>query len=700
MYDREELYYCLSLIDPDIERREWIEIAAAMQSEGFTVDDFTDWSSNGSKFKGKADCRAAWRSLHDMPRCDYRSLFSHAHRSGKFIPLKERDPQKWRSWREQEQRGGERGAGKLQARQTKLSRPATSKSKLPTFERGASPADKDRASSDEFRGQKRAAAAAGLVRLLAAALPARPDHPYLARKGVDTHGLLEINQSAACTQLGFHPKLNDRQLGGERWLIVPLHVGDGDISSAELINENGEKYSLPHLPRVGLIFSPSRLVDLAACPIIGIAEGMATAKTIVGIRGVPVLSAGSSANLTHVARTLRVECPAASIVVFGDRGGGESSAVAAAEAVYGWSAFPDAAALPPGGSDFNDLALHVGDDMAYAHLDAAIRDPRQVTFSGARERIPIDYVLPGLMLGTVGMIVGPGAIGKSFLAAELCASVTLGRSLSGSPLVQGVRPGKTAIVFGEDPKAIINNRFHDMISTYEITDDEITILDRDLLTISAVGEDISLLSLGNREVVFTRYILQLRVLCAGRRLVIIDPLSRLHSGDENDNMLASQLMTAIASIAMETSCSILVLHHFGKADRSDWSASRGASAFTTAARWQLNVSAPTKDEIDEIHLKAGPHVNAAKTIIRVALVKSNYGNGNQHWMQRTDRGVLRHVELDLGDDLAPITRPALTEIQRSPAVKPGNHPSSRSSRSDWSHLANLGLGGSASADTL
>lgn len=690
MHDREELTYCLGLIDPDLERREWIEIAAAMQSEGFSVEDFTDWSRHGSKFKGKADCKAAWRSLRDNPRCDYRTIFFHAHRTGKFVPLKERDPRKWEIWREQERRQGHLPAAQHRDPAARTARSTVST--LPSFIRGALPTDQDRAPSNPKERDNRASAAAALQRLIAAALPAAADHPYLTRKGVDPFGLLEIDPQATRAALGFAPKLGDKPLGGQRWLVAPLHTGNGEAASAELINEDGDKYGLPALPRVGLMFSPSQLANLRACPIIGVAEGIATAKTIEGIRCIPVLAAGSSANLGHIARSVRVACPAASIVVFGDRGGGQESAVLAAEAVCGWAVFPEPAALPPGGTDFNDLALHCGIEQAYSHLDAAVRHPRQVTFAGAREREQIDYVLPGLMLGTVGMIAGPGAIGKSYLAAELCASVAVGRPLSGSPLLHGVKPGRTALIFGEDPKAIINNRFHDMIAAYAITDEEISVLDRDLLTISAVGEDMSLLSVVNREVVFSNYVLQLRVICEGRRLVIIDPLSRLHTGDENDNMLASQLMTAIARIAMETACSIVVLHHFGKGDRSDWSASRGASAFTTAARWQLNVSPPSKEEVEEIHSKAGAHVNAAQTMVRVAVVKSNYGSKNQHWMQRNAAGVLTHVEIELGSDLQPISKPAITEVPRSRLQPPGASQArpSRPTRTDWSHLAALG----------
>ncbi|EQD50823.1 hypothetical protein B2A_07170, partial [mine drainage metagenome] len=39
---------------------------------------------------------------------------------------------------------------------------------------------------------------------------------------------------------------------------------------------------------------------------------------------------------------------------------------------------------------------------------------RRVTLADAQFRPDLDFVLPGLLRGTVGLIVGQGAVGKSF----------------------------------------------------------------------------------------------------------------------------------------------------------------------------------------------------------------------------------------------------------------------------------------------
>lgn len=177
--------------------------------------------------------------------------------------------------------------------------------------------------------------------------------PYLARKGVRGHGVRFAN-------------------GG--WLLVPLRDAEGKLwnlqrvaprkpanGSDKLFLKGGRKSGLWHL--VG---------DLAAADGTGpavllIAEGYATAATLHEATGYPVAVAFDAGNLQHVARTLRHQHPAALVVVCGDddretaqKGGanpGRVKAAAAAKAVRGLAVFPEG--LPPGGSDFNDLATHL-----------------------------------------------------------------------------------------------------------------------------------------------------------------------------------------------------------------------------------------------------------------------------------------------------------------------------------------------------
>ncbi|MGE0107963.1 MAG: AAA family ATPase, partial [Thiomonas sp.] len=58
---------------------------------------------------------------------------------------------------------------------------------------------------------------------------------------------------------------------------------------------------------------------------------------------------------------------------------------------------------------------------------------RRCTFAQAAQPLPaLDFVLPGLLTGTAGLIVGPGAVGKTFLALQIGISTALGE-----PAAQG-----------------------------------------------------------------------------------------------------------------------------------------------------------------------------------------------------------------------------------------------------------------------
>lgn len=174
--------------------------------------------------------------------------------------------------------------------------------------------------------------------------------PYLVRKGVQAHGV----RFAA---------------GG--WLLVPLRDETGKLwnlqriapekpasGSDKLFLKGGRKSGLWHL--VGDLASSGPAVLLSA-------EGYATAATLHEATGYPVAVAFDAGNLQHVARALRQQHPGTLLVVCGDddrdteakdgTNPGRAKATAAAKAVRGLAVFPEG--LPPGGSDFNDLAAHV-----------------------------------------------------------------------------------------------------------------------------------------------------------------------------------------------------------------------------------------------------------------------------------------------------------------------------------------------------
>src|SRR5690606_61561 len=70
---------------------------------------------------------------------------------------------------------------------------------------------------------------------------------------------------------------------------------------------------------------------------------------------------------------------------------------------------------------------------------------------------PIDYVLPNMVVGTVGALVSPGGAGKSMLILQLAAQVAGGPDLLE---VGELTTGPVVYLPAEDPPVAIHHRLH------------------------------------------------------------------------------------------------------------------------------------------------------------------------------------------------------------------------------------------------
>lgn len=621
--DIHEARSALQAIDPGSARSQWVKVGMAAHAAGLTAEDFIAWSSRADNFAGDRDCRSVWRSFKSEG-IGPGSLFQLAREAG---------------WRPDETTSSARRGQRSSAPATSRRKPAATQAAAPAVEH-----DMDRA--EAIAGSENSAEMLkSMMTIIERASFAPEDHPYLVRKGVNRAGLFAISLAELKSILRYSPKAGKRgKLEGDSILLAPMYGEGGSIANLELIDADGRKSMLP-LPRSGCMWHAETIESDQR--VIGLCEGIATAKTLSRARRHPVVAAGAANNLPKVAKRLRQIAPGAEIHVFGDLGeDGEKYAREAADAVYGVLIQPDRGIVADG-DDFNDMLAQVGDEALATYLDARCVNPQRVTFRQAIERVHIEYVLPGLPIGSVGLIVGPGSVGKSFLSLELGISVALGHSVIGIPGdFASPTPGRVALVFGEDDRAVINNRMHDVAKHFRMSDADRFRLDNDLVVLSLVGEDMRITQTDGRTVTDGEFLPKLRLICAGRRLVFVDPLVRLHDADENDNTAASHLMLSIARIARDTHCSIVLLHHSGKGDREGWAAARGASAITTTARWQLNITSPTKEEIENLRLG-----DNAKLWVKADGVKMNYADSvRSFWMQRQAGGVLVYKDPNLKDD--------------------------------------------------
>lgn len=271
-------------------------------------------------------------------------------------------------------------------------------------------------------------------------------------------------------------------------------------------------------------------------------------------------------------------------------------------------------------------------------IDNIMELPR-VTLTDAASRPDLDFILPGLLRGSVGMIVGQGAIGKSFFALEVGLAMATGCPVAGG-LWDAPDVGLTTIIMGEDDQAILQERLYWIRQDAGLTPEQAAAADKYLRVLSARGFDMRIIEKTAQGYQPGPFLETLTYYCAGQRLVFIDPLLFLNGGgEENDNGAAAVLMSRLYSICRETGCTIILLHHVGKSngEREEWASARGASAFTTSVRWQVNMTPPSKKECEEL----GIDDEIRKSWVRVATVKSNYGETPAPgWLQRLKGGVL------------------------------------------------------------
>lgn len=281
----------------------------------------------------------------------------------------------------------------------------------------------------------------------------------------------------------------------------------------------------------------------------------------------------------------------------------------------------------------------------------------------------LDFVLPGLLSGTAGTIVGSGGVGKTTLLLQLSMALSSNMLVRGHILSMASQPSRVVFVAAEESADIMRIRLHAInesmkqqasILSLETAEDTVTLLENNLSLLPAAGHSVSLLRNGEPTVFFE----ELCKFCHGARLVVIDPLRRLHDGDENNSAAMTQLVQLLESLAKQTGAAVIAAHHVNKgaafAGVSDMAAaSRGSSALTDAVRWQVNLSGMSESEAKIFGLTA-----ERKSYLRLDFAKANYMPPQPTiWMKRLEGGTLTHVDLTSGS--SPKTRTPKTSNPRA-----------------------------------
>ena len=253
----------------------------------------------------------------------------------------------------------------------------------------------------------------------------------------------------------------------------------------------------------------------------------------------------------------------------------------------------------------------------------------------AKEPTPLDFVLPGMIAGSVGAIISPGGTGKSMWALQTAIQIASGyNSLeSGTSLQQG----KVFYLAAEDPKAALHHRLHAIGKAIDISAHRS--IANNLTIVTPEGNAIDILT-PDSESKFTKALKK-------HRLLIIDTLRRVHSKNENDSGEMSAVISKMEWIAARTGVSVLFLHHSTKSAAlngqvAEQQSSRGSSVLVDNVRWQGFLATMSKEEARRYSISE----EERKFFVKFGVNKQNYSSPiSDVWYRRHHGGVLRREDL-------------------------------------------------------
>jgi len=253
----------------------------------------------------------------------------------------------------------------------------------------------------------------------------------------------------------------------------------------------------------------------------------------------------------------------------------------------------------------------------------------------------LDFVLPGLLSGTAGMIIAPGATGKTWLALQIGIAIA-----GGLPVCEGVwgaipASGKVLVLTWEDPEPAIQGRLKaimERLKSRGASESLLHQIDENIDTRSMHGETAELMDRNGESGPLLDDLLEA---AEGQRLLILDPFARIHRGEERDNGQMTRVISLLEHVAHKTGATVVVLHHTNKDAALNGTvdiqqAARGASALVDNVRWLAALQTMTAAEAESY----GIDNVVRKHWVRLAVPKANYTPPLPDSWLRRESGVL------------------------------------------------------------
>ena len=358
-------------------------------------------------------------------------------------------------------------------------------------------------------------------------------HPYLRRKGI--------------------PALEGIRQSRDGTLLIPVLDAANNLQSLQRIYPDGTKRFL-----VGGKVSGGRFV-IQGQPEkpIAICEGFATGASIHLATDWTVYVAFSANNLAPVAKSVKEQFPASSIIICGDKDetgrkrGGEAARLANAQLV-----------LPHftsgNGTDFNDLHQIEGLEAVRSQLEAALTKQHGLVALDMSEFLSMQipdrgYLLsPILPVQGIGILYAPRGVGKTFAALSVAVAVASGGAVFNwrAPM-----PKKTLYVDGEMPATSMQSRLSSLVGGMSIPPQA-------LKNLSLITPDLQPCAMPDLSTPNGQAMIE--PLLKGVDMVVLDNIATLcRTGKENESQ-SWQAMQAWLLDLRRRGITVLLIHHAGK----------------------------------------------------------------------------------------------------------------------------------------
>ncbi|MFB0934975.1 MAG: AAA family ATPase [Propionivibrio sp.] len=263
---------------------------------------------------------------------------------------------------------------------------------------------------------------------------------------------------------------------------------------------------------------------------------------------------------------------------------------------------------------------------------------QRVSWLSARDEPPpaVDFCLPNLLAGSVGLVAAQAGIGKTSLLLQIAAAVAAGIPVAGNLLPAPEKTGRVVFLATEDPPEVLQRRAHYLLRSLERQGHGAELAQRLEANLEFQSARTKVPNLLMKGAIGESGLDRLNRLALGSRLLILDPIRRFHLCDEQDFAQMAMLYGLLTDIAVQTGCTILFSHHVPQpasfADEGGPAGALGSSAFVNATRWVLNLTDMTPREAEDFDIEP----TARRDYVRASFTKSNYGPPlPARWLKRS-----------------------------------------------------------------